>query len=180
MIIWRLILAVITIAFGYGAYYNYSHIHTPIPPEAVSIPLGEQNRNEQFVLSGYREVAEPYIVHLDVSLATLPKSAWCHKNSWSESKLGFDCTWPTPGGITRFATGEVEIALESKDVYAWDFDRTTLSAVPEMKGWFSVNFENMSGLIVCGLMFIICLPFLVTKWGIDPGYRYRPAPLWDD
>ena len=150
-----LVILALALIFGYGTYYMGKQIHAPVAPSSVALPLGEQNRTETLIYSGYREVGEPYIVKYDMSLKTLPKSAWCHSSSWSESKLDLDCVWPTPNSATRFAAATVSIPLPSANVYAWNFDRHSLSAVPEMRSWFTVSLGYILGMFIFGLLTIM-------------------------
>ena len=154
---------VFTLAFACGTYYMEKHIHAPTPQATVVLPLGEQNRTESLVYTGYQEVGEPYIVKYDMTFKTLPKSAWCWGTSWSESKLDLDCAWSTPGGATRFATATVSVSLPSTDVYAWNFDRESLSAVPEMRSWFTVSLGYILGTFAFGLLTIMFVFGLVEK-----------------
>ena len=150
-----LVILALALTFGYGTYYMGKQIHAPVAPASVALPLGEQNRTESLIYTGYREVGEPYIVKYDMSLKTLPKSAWCHSSSWSESKLDLDCVWPTPNSATRFAAATVSIPLPSTEVYAWHFERTSLSAVPEMRSWLFVNTGYLFGVCVFALLTLL-------------------------
>jgi hypothetical protein len=148
MTYWKLFAALLVLLFGYGVYYNYHQIHRVVAPHPVTLSLGEQNRNERLIFSGYRE------------FKTLPKSAWCEQSSWSDDTLTFNCLWPTPAATTHFASGTVSISLPSKEVYSWNFDRRTLSAVPDMHSWLTVNSDNM---MACFFLFLFALISLILS-----------------
>lgn len=156
-----ILIAIITLFF-FGAYKIGSNIHQPVAPPSIKLPLGEQNRSEQITIDSRAEV---FIEKSGITINTIPKHAWC-----SEAFAGFEktftlhCTWVEAGAAIPYRVATVPVAVPPHpDVSGWNFDRTTLSAVPVTHGWWAANLPYLVGAALLTLIGLILCVFLVPE-----------------
>lgn len=143
-----LISLTITLLLCWSDYAVVSSIKSPVKPAPISLPIGEHNRTESLRLeSNYEDIAEAYLIKYNVTLSTLPSTAWCEESGQArDSEFALWCVWPTPNAHVRFAAGRIDVPVPVVDgLKRWDFDAAKLQAVPVMKGWLSYNFDRLVG-----------------------------------
>lgn len=164
---WGIIVSfVFTAIFGLLCFGALRAIHSPVAPAAINLPIGDQNRTETLHLQGtrYGISSDAYIIKYDITLQTLPRSAWCDSGGYRDGKLFLDCTWPTPGQPVHFASAQIEVQVPApEDLNRWEFNRESLQAVPVMHGWLWLNFGYLLFFVLFGLLFLaIGLTFICT------------------
>ena len=156
---WGIIVSfVFTAIFGLLCFGALRAIHSPVAPAAINLPIGDQNRTETLHLQGtrYGISSDAYIIRYDVTLQTLPRSAWCDQGGNSESKLFLDCTWPTLEQPVHFASAQIEVPVAAAEgVAGWEFNRESLQAVPVMQEWLFFNFGYLLFFVLFGLLFLL-------------------------
>ena len=146
---WRTVLVVFAILSGALSMTFILSIGEPHLPEAVRLPLGEINQH-QSERPEYTSISNAGEITLD----TLPRTAWCEQVNTVLENISLNCYWPENSGATALSA-EVSIDLpRTGDVIYWEFNRRTLQAVPMSHSWLLLNFGKIIGAVVFGFITI--------------------------
>lgn len=143
---WRMILVAFIIFCAVTSAHFALSIREPELPNSVQLPLGEVNRQQS-----NQPPRTPLTSGRDVTLAALPKEAWCEQVNMILENISLDCYWP---GESRETTLHTRLTIElprTGDVTYWKFDRSQLQAVPQSHGWLVVNLGRIIGAIAFAL-----------------------------